>query len=136
VRLLAWLALLSLPATAALALPPAAPPTGGLILAVPGSWLAGFATPVAVGLQGLPLTLANEDIMKHNVVAVELGPPDSPWCFHFPDDQCPLFWSRTVNFGEVAAVEGLAALAPLTAYHYYCEEHPAMEGVLVVVPGA
>lgn len=113
----------------ALALP--ATPT---IVAIPGSWLAGYATPAAVTQVGGPLQFVNGDIMQHNVVSVALGPGTQPWCARFQVDRCPLFWSPLVNLAGSTPVQGLENVAPLVTYDYYCETHPAMEGKLLVLP--
>src|ERR1700716_3859680 len=75
------------PAQAATAVPPA-------VIAGPGAFLAGFATPTVVAQPGAPLTFANADVVSHNVVSTDFG-PDTPACAAagFAVGQCPVFWS-------------------------------------------
>jgi plastocyanin len=115
----------------------AAPDAGPVIVAVPGSWLEGYATPAAVVLAGGALTFVNGDVMNHNVAAYQtFGTDDQPWCINFQPGRCPLFWSELVSFGESTPVLGLDKLQPLTTYNYYCTTHPGpMRGTLVVLPG-
>ena len=124
-------------ASAALVLAAAAPAQAAVAAAVPGSFLAGFATPVVVAAQGEGITFANADAAPHNFVAdgVYLSKKDakkSPWCSAFTPKTCPLFWSPTIAAGETTEVEGLERLEAGQQYPFFCSLHPGMKGTLVV----
>lgn len=112
------------PAQAAAAVPPA-------VIAGPGAFLAGFATPTVVAQPGAPLTFANADVVSHNVVSTDLG-PDTPACAAagFAVGQCPVFWSATIPAGQTA-VNGTENLVAGRTYAFYCVVHPvSMRGTL------
>ncbi len=121
----------------ALVLAASAPAHAAVAAAVPGSFAAGFATPVVVAAQGEAITFANADAAPHNLVAdgVYLSKKDakkSPWCSAFTAKTCPLFWSPTIAAGETTEVEGLERLEAGKQYPFFCSVHPGMKGTLVV----
>lgn len=113
----------------------ALPASPGTLLALPGGWLLGYATPAAVVPVGGELALLNLDIMRHNVVAyTAFGSDAQPWCDLFPAGQCPLFWSPLVELAQVSVVQGTEHLEAGKLYTYYCSIHPGMKGTLVAAP--
>lgn len=116
--------------SAAIALPAQASP---VVVTGPGSYIAGFTTPVVTYVAGQTVTLVNADVQPHNVVAVGATRPDgsAPWCFGYTSGTCPLFWSDLIGLGESTEVLGLADTTPGTVYDFYCDYHPSMVGVLV-----
>lgn len=124
-------------ASAALVLAASAPAHAAVAAAVPGSFAAGFATPVVVAAQGEGITFVNADPAPHNFVAdgVYLSKKEAKkarWCTSFSAKSCPLFWSPTVAAGETTEVEGLARLEAGQQYPFFCSLHPGMKGTLVV----
>ncbi len=124
-------------ASAALVLAVPVPARAAVAAAVPGSFAAGFATPVVVAAQGEGITFVNADAAPHNFVAdgVYLSKKDakkSPWCSAFTPKTCPLFWSPTVSAGETTEVEGLERLEAGKQYPFFCSVHPGMKGTLVI----
>ncbi|MDQ3953640.1 MAG: hypothetical protein M3279_11875, partial [Actinomycetota bacterium] len=82
-------------AAAALVLAAAVPAHAAVAAAVPGSFVAGFATPVVVAAQGEAITFANADAAPHNFMAdgVYLAKKDakkSKWCSAYTLKTCPL----------------------------------------------
>lgn len=113
------------------------PAHAAVAAAVPGSFLAGFATPVVVAAQGEGITFANADPAPHNFVAdgVYLSKKDAKkarWCTSFTAKACPLFWSPTIAAGETTEVEGLERLEAGAQYPFFCSVHPGMKGTLVI----
>ncbi|HYP22278.1 MAG TPA: plastocyanin/azurin family copper-binding protein [Actinomycetota bacterium] len=124
-------------ASAALVLAASAPAHAAVAAAVPGSFAAGFATPVVVAAQGEGITFVNADPAPHNFVAdgVYLSKKEAKkarWCTSFSAKSCPLFWSPTVAAGETTEVEGLERLETGQQYPFFCSLHPGMKGTLVV----
>ncbi len=124
-------------AAAALVLAAAVPAHAAVAAAVPGSFVAGFATPVVVAAQGEAITFANADAAPHNFMAdgVYLAKKDakkSKWCSAYTLKTCPLFWSPTIAAGETTEVEGLERLEAGKQYPFFCSVHPGMKGTLVV----
>lgn len=124
-------------ASAAVVLAPSAPAHAAVAAAVPGSFVAGFATPVVVTAPGEAITFANADPAPHNFVAdgVYLSKKDakkSPWCTSFSAKACPLFWSPTIAAGESTEVAGVERLEAGQQYPFFCSVHPGMKGTLVV----
>lgn len=112
-----------------------------MVVAVPGSLAATYATPVTAAQPNGTLTLVNLDIDKHNVVQdVDAdgvaGPDTSPWCTGLPAGECPVFWSAVVTIGKATEVQGLGNLVPGIVYSFYCTFHPNMLGKLVALPDA
>jgi plastocyanin len=99
-------------AAAALVLAAPGPAHAAVAAAVPGSFAAGFATPVVVAARGEGITFANTDVAPHNFIAdgVYLSKKDakkSKWCSAYSSKTCPLFWSPTISSGESTEVQGL-----------------------------
>src|SRR5918997_3517019 len=102
-------------ASAALVLAAPAPAHAAVAAAVPGSFAAGFATPVVVTAPGEAITFANDDPAPHNFVADGVYLPKkeakkAKWCSAFTAKTCPLFWSPTIAAAETTAVEGVDGL--------------------------
>lgn len=124
-------------ASAAFVLGASAPAHAAVAAAVPGSFAAGFATPVVVTAPGEAITFANADPAPHNFVAdgVYLSKKDAKktrWCSAFTAKTCPLFWSPTIAAGETTEVEGVERLEAGQQYPFFCSVHPGMKGTLVV----
>ena len=124
-------------ASAALVLGAAAPAHAAVAAAVPGSFVAGFATPVVVTAPGEAITFANSDAAPHNFVAdgvylTKKEAKKSAWCSAFTPKTCPLFWSPTISAGETTEVEGVDLLESGMQYPFFCSVHPGMKGTLVV----
>ena len=141
----------SLAATAvvtALALQPAAAATGSTApleraegspaVAIPGSFAAGFATPVVLAQKGAVVTFHNADLAPHNVIASDAFVPrkaarKTKWCSGYQAGRCPLFWSATIGMGDNTPVLGLQRIKPGKQYAFFCSLHPNMRGVLVAL---
>lgn len=109
--------------------------SAAVVVSGPLSGTAGFYTPAAVAVQGVPLTHVNTDnAVYHNVEAVAFGPDTNPWCAsqHFARGRCPLFWSPLIPFGSTAAVQGVDGLTSGQTYPFRCVLHAVMTGMLVV----
>ena len=124
-------------ASAALVVAASAPAHAAVAAAVPGSFAAGFATPVVVAPPGQGITFVNADPAPHNFIAdgVYLPKKDAKktkWCSAYTAKTCPLFWSPTIAAGETTAVEGLERLESGKQYPFFCSVHPGMKGTLVV----
>lgn len=124
-------------ASAALVLAASSPAGAAVAAAVPGSFAAGFATPVVVTAPGEAITFANADPAPHNFVAdgVYLSKKDAKkakWCSAFTAKTCPVFWSPTIAAGETTEVEGVDLLESGKQYPFFCSVHPGMKGTLVV----
>ncbi|MDQ3953221.1 MAG: hypothetical protein M3279_09720 [Actinomycetota bacterium] len=120
----------------ALVLAVAAPAQAVVAAAVPGSYGAGWATPVIVTRVGGPVTVANTDIAPHHLVAAETFLPKkkakkAPWCEGYPAKRCPVFWSETVTTGQRVSVQGLEYIKSGEQYPFVCTIHANMTGVLV-----
>lgn len=106
----------------------------GAVVAGPGAFQAGYATPLTLAPPDGGLTFHNLDLPRHNVVAHhETGPDDNPWCDSYATGECPAFWSPLIGVGDTTDVRGLDAL-DVGTYEFYCTLHPWMEGTLVVTP--
>ena len=102
----------------------------------PGSYAAGFLTPVVVVPPDDGLTFANADIAPHNLIATDAFVPKKKakkvkWCSAYDKGQCPLFWSETITAGQSTEVLGLEAVESGKQYAFYCSLHPGMKGTLV-----
>jgi plastocyanin len=106
-----------------------------VVVTGPGSYSAGYTTPVVTYQRGSTLTYVNADVQPHNVIAVDATRPDgsAPWCFGYPSGTCPLFWSDLIGIGETTEVLGLELTESAGIYAFYCDLHPNMEGVLVAI---
>ena len=105
--------------------------------AVPGSFAAGFATPVVVVERGEKLTFYSADLPQHDFVALNSylsrkAARRAKWCSGFPAGKCPVFWSPRIGAGESTQVLGLNRVRPGKQYTFYCSLHPGMKGTLVV----
>ncbi|MDX1612230.1 MAG: plastocyanin/azurin family copper-binding protein, partial [Candidatus Thermoplasmatota archaeon] len=104
------------------------------VLAGPGAFQAGYATPAMGVLPGGELTFQNLDIIRHNVVAYgHTGSDDNPWCEEYALGACPAFWTPLIGLGATTSVQGIEQLEP-GVYDFYCSAHPWMVGVLAVSP--
>jgi polyvinyl alcohol dehydrogenase (cytochrome) len=97
---------------------------GPAVVAGPGAFATGYATPLATTSKGGRLSFTSLDLPQHDVVAVDDGP-----------DGQPLFKSRLIGLGETAPVEGLDRVEPGRRYEFYCSIHPNMRGTLIVTNG-
>jgi plastocyanin len=117
--------LAGLVSTAAIALalgagPAEAQAVGTPVLALPGAFQLGYATPVIVTQVGGMLVFVNADIVPHNVCIV-YGPLDH---------RC----SSTVGLGGTATDTPTGDLASGRIYEFFCSIHPdTMRGTLVAV---
>ena len=113
----------------------AAPAHAVAILAVPGSFTAGFATPTAVATKSAPLEFGNADAAVHNVVAKTYGPDTNSWCakFSYAQGRGPLFRSDDLNTGGYGEVLGISKLVAGRSYAFFCSYHAGtMNGTLMV----
>lgn len=121
--------------------------------AVPGSLIAGFATPVLAVQVGGTITFANFDIQNHNLIHQvgacgsllscpvpgafddAPGPGDQLWCspLVFPSG-CPRFFSANASLGGTVQVQGLGNLEAGHIYPFLCTIHPNMKGYLIALP--
>lgn len=111
---------------------------GVTAFAVPGSTAVGYGTPIVVTAPGAELEFFNGDnTAGHDLVAYDaFGSDDQPWCKENAPGpgRCPLFWSRTIPFGEVTLVHGMDQVVSGRAYTFYCTIHARdMKGTLIVV---
>lgn len=124
-------------AAVALVVALASPARAVIATAVPGSFAAGWATPVILTPVGGPVTVVNADIAPHKLVADGIFLPKkrakkTPWCKDgYPKKRCPLFWSEAVGTGQSTEVLGLERIKSGEEYPFKCEIHPNMTGVLV-----
>lgn len=99
-----------------------APPTQATgapaVVAVPGSFMAGYATTAVEITKGSQLTFVNGDLplVPHTVTS----------------DVAGKFQTPSIGGGQTAAVTGAASLAK-GSYGFYCVVHPSMKGTLTVV---
>lgn len=108
------------------------PAHAAAIVAVPGSFQAGYATQAAAASTSAPLQFVNTDLQPHDVVARKTG-GSGAWCSRFPSGKCPAFASDVITVGGVSEVKGINKLAGGGAsYEFYCSVHPTMEGTLVL----
>lgn len=107
---------------------------GTPIAAGPGGNALGYATPAAAVPVGGSLTFVNGDLFRHNVVSIEVGETDAPWCVLYAAGACPLFWSPLVGLGGETEVLGLENLEVGSTYSFYCTLHKNMVGTLVALP--
>ena len=109
-----------------------------VIVTGPQATTLGYAPPVIVVQVGGSLTYTNLDLPRHDVVALDSGPDDQPWCHDavgpLDGGHCPLFRTPLIGFGESAQVQGLENLEPLTVYPFHCTIHSGMRGTLVALP--
>ena len=115
-----------------------APAHAVAILAVPGSFTAGYATPQAAATTNQAVTFYNADSATHNVVSKVFGPDTNPWChtYGYTLHHCPLFRSDDVALGGTTVVAGVDKLAA-GDYAFFCSYHAtSMKGSLKLVAGA
>lgn len=123
-------------AAVALVIAAASPAEAVVAAAVPGSFVAGWATPVIVTPVGGPVVVGNTDIAPHQLVAdgsflPKKSAKKAPWCKSYPAKSCPLFWSDAVSTGQSAQVQGLEFIQSGVQYNFRCGIHANMTGVLV-----
>jgi plastocyanin len=100
--------------------PAEAQAVGTPVLALPGAFQLGYATPVIVTQVGGTITFVSADIPPHNVCIV-YGPLDH---------RC----SSTVGLGGTATDTPTGDLASGSIYEFFCSIHPdTMRGTLVAV---
>lgn len=114
----------------------ASPAKAVVAAAAPGSFAAGWATPVIVTPVGGPVTVANADAAPHQLVANDSFLPrklakKAPWCKTYPAKSCPLFWSESVTTGQSAQLLGTQYLKSGEQYPFRCAIHANMTGTLV-----
>jgi plastocyanin len=115
---------------------------GPAVVAIPGTFLTNYATPVAVVAQGGKLNFVNLDIAMHDVIAVDDGTrTDCPARLYrgtgLPGDPiiCPLFWTTQLeSLGTISPVIGVEDLDAAKTYDFYCTLHGNMKGQLLVLP--
>ena len=116
-----------------LALAPMSSRAATEIVAVPGSFVSTYATPVVVWTAGMPAPkFANTDIQAHDVVSdATRAPGSAPWC-PAGGPRCPMFFAPLLGLGGMTDVIGLPHTPP-GVYPFACSPHPWMTGTLVVV---
>ncbi len=107
--------------------------------AAPGSYSAGYATPVVFTQDGGPVTFVNGDVAVHTVTASDAFlrrkvARKTRRCAPYPKKRCPLFATGSVGSGESKNVSGLKRLKPGKEYAFRCDFHSGMRGTLVVAP--
>jgi len=112
-----------------------APAHAAVAAAGPGSFAAGWATPVVVAPVGGPVTVANLDAAPHQLVAKDYLPKKiarkTPWYRGYSKKSCPLFWSEAVVTGATVEVQGLENIVSGSQYPFVCAIHANMTGTLV-----
>lgn len=101
------------------------------VVAGPGAWSSTYATPLVVYEEGGSVVFRNADLLNHDVVSIERGGDEAPWCVGYAKGDCPLFWTPLIGLGQSVPVYGLDATVPGDTYRYYCTLHPWMNGTLV-----
>ncbi len=117
----------TMPATAQEALP---------IVAAPGAYLSTYATPVAVVPVGAELTFINGDPAWHDVISVQTGPGDQPWCDQYELGKCPVLFSDLIPAARTTDVLGTENLEAGAIYDFYCSTHPYMTGLIIATDGS
>jgi plastocyanin len=107
-------------------------PSSTPLAAVPGSYIANYATPVGVVSVAGDLTFVNGDVAFHDVISDAAGPEDQSWCELYEGKPCPLLWSPLIPLGRTTDVLGTENLESGATYGFYCSIHPHMRGTLVV----
>ena len=92
-------------------------------VAIPGSFVAGYATPQLVIHKGGPATFVNLDIEDHDIRSVVKKPNDATK---------PLFSSAIIETGEYATIDGISA-TPAGDYEFFCVVHSDMRGTATIV---
>ncbi len=121
----------------ALSIGSAAPAGAAPALTGPGSFAAGWLTPVVVITEGEGITYLNADAAPHNFISdgvflTKRQAKKVEWCSAYEKGLCPLFWSDTIGAGESTEVRGLEALKTGEQYPFFCSLHPNMKGTLIV----
>ncbi len=116
----------------------AAPSEARVAAAGPGSFAAGFTTPLVVTTVGGTVTFLNSDIASHNFIAAEDFVPKkrakkAEWCASYAKGNCPLFWTPTITAGQETDVLGLDLVKSGETYAFICSIHPNMRGTLVAI---
>ncbi|MDQ4142958.1 MAG: cupredoxin domain-containing protein [Actinomycetota bacterium] len=114
----------------------ASPAHAVVAAAGPGSFTAGYLTPVVAVPKGGPLTFVNHDVADHSVTAKALlsrkVAKKTAYCKSYTPTSCPLFTSAVIVGGESGAVQGLGNAKPGRHYEFACRVHGNMRGILVV----
>ncbi len=118
----------ALAAAAGLALamisPTPAQAAANLGVAVPGSFTAGYATPVIVVTKDAPFNFVSADIQGHDIVSVAPGSVRG----HY------LFASDVIPLAGVSEVQGMQNTVSGETYEFFCSIHPGtMRGELTVL---
>jgi plastocyanin len=109
------------------------------VVAIPGSFLLNYATPVAIMTEGGKLDFINVDLANHDVVALDNGTRiDCPASLNrgtVLQPICPLFWTDLVGLSTTQVpVVGVEDLAAGKTYNFRCSIHGNMTGQLLVLP--
>jgi len=121
-------------------MPARAQDAGPAVVAIPGTFLINYATPVAVMPQGGKLNFINLDVAQHDVVATDNGtrtdcPPGLNRSLVQGEIICPLCWTDLVGLSTtVIPVIGVEALEAGKTYDFVCTIHGNMKGQLLVLP--
>jgi plastocyanin len=92
--------------------------------AVPGSFAAGYGTPVLAAQVGGILPFVNTDLQPHNI------------CIKTPDGSSTLGCGSVIPMGGVSTDTPTDFLTAGVTYPFYCFLHPqTMKGTLVALPG-
>jgi plastocyanin len=102
-----------------------------VVAAGPGGFLAGYATPVVVMVQGQGLLFVNGDVSTHNVVSLATTLKRVKVGSRYRWVKVRLFASRDVDKGGTGDVAGVQLLKP-ASYAFLCTIHPSMIGTLQV----
>jgi plastocyanin len=110
--------------------------TNPAVVAIPGTFLTTYATPVTVIPEGGKLSFINLDVAEHDVIAKENGARTDCPAYLKRGSLCPLFWTTLIGLSTTSTpVIGVEDAQAGKTYDFYCTKHPGMFGKLIVVPG-